>query len=39
VFGLDLGASQVRALLYAPDGTVLGHGAVGFQDTPRMAQR
>jgi len=36
VLGLDLGTSQVKALLRAPDGTVLGRGAAGYQvSTPR----
>jgi xylulokinase len=36
VLGLDLGTSQVKALLWAPDGTVLGQGSAGYQvSTPR----
>jgi len=36
VLGLDLGTSQVKALLCAPDGTVLGQGTAGYQNsTPR----
>lgn len=36
VLGLDLGTSQVKALLCAPDGTVLGQGTAGYQvSTPR----
>ena len=36
VLGLDLGTSQVKALLCAPDGTVLGQGRAGYQvSTPR----
>jgi xylulokinase len=36
VLGLDLGTSQVKALLCARDGTVLGRGVVGCQvSTPR----
>jgi xylulokinase len=31
VLGLDLGTSQVKALLCAPDGTTLGQGAGGYQ--------
>jgi xylulokinase len=31
VLGLDLGTSQVKALLCAPDGTTLGRGAAGYQ--------
>jgi xylulokinase len=31
VLGLDLGTSQVKALLCAPDGTVLGRGRAGYQ--------
>ena len=31
VLGLDLGTSQVKALLCAPDGTVLGQGTAGYQ--------
>ena len=33
VLGLDLGTSQVKALLCAPDGTVLGHGQASYQVT------
>ena len=29
--GLDLGTSQVKALLCAPDGTVLGQGTAGYE--------
>jgi xylulokinase len=36
VLGLDLGTSQVKALLCAPDGTALGQGTAGYQvSTPR----
>ena len=36
VLGLDLGTSQVKALLCAPDGTVLGQGTAGYEvSTPR----
>jgi xylulokinase len=36
VLGIDLGTSQVKALLCACDGTVLGQGAAGYQvSTPR----
>jgi xylulokinase len=36
VLGLDLGTSQLKALLCAPDGTVLGRGVAGYQvSTPR----
>ena len=36
VLGLDLGTSQVKALLCAPDGTALGQGTVGYEvATPR----
>src|SRR5579863_7131003 len=36
VLGLDLGTSQVKALLCTPDGTVLGQGTAGYQvSTPR----
>jgi xylulokinase len=36
VLGLDLGTSQVKALLCAPDGTTLGQGTAGYQiTTPR----
>ena len=36
VLGLDLGTSQVKALLCAPDGTALGQGTAGYQvATPR----
>ena len=36
VLGIDLGTSQVKALLVATDGTVLGQGAAGYQvSTPR----
>ncbi len=36
VLGLDLGTSQVKALLRAPAGTVLGRGAAGYHvSTPR----
>ena len=36
VLGIDLGTSQVKALLYAADGTVLGQGRAGYQvATPR----
>jgi xylulokinase len=36
VLGLDLGTSQVKALLCAPDGSVLGQGTAGYQvSTPR----
>jgi len=31
VLGIDLGTSQVKALLCARDGTVLGRGAAGYQ--------
>jgi xylulokinase len=31
VLGLDLGTSQVKALLCAPDGTALGRGRAGYQ--------
>ena len=31
VLGLDLGTSQVKALLCAPDGTVLGQGTAGYE--------
>jgi len=31
VLGLDLGTSQVKALLCAPDGTTLGQGAASYQ--------
>jgi xylulokinase len=31
VLGLDLGTSQVKALLCAPDGTTLGQGTAGYQ--------
>lgn len=30
LLGIDLGTSQVKALLCAPDGTVLGQGAAGY---------
>jgi xylulokinase len=33
VLGLDLGTSQVKALLCAPDGTVLGQGTASYQVT------
>src|ERR1700683_4926713 len=33
VLGLDLGTSQVKALLCAPDGTVVGHGQASYQVT------
>src|SRR6516165_3206509 len=33
VLGLDLGTSQAKALLCAPDGTVLGQGTAGYQVT------
>ena len=33
VLGLDLGTSQVKALLRAPDGTVLGQAQAGYQVT------
>jgi len=36
VLGLDLGTSQVKALLCAPDGTVLGQGTAGYRtSTPQ----
>jgi xylulokinase len=36
VLGIDLGTSQVKALVCARDGTVLGQGVVGYQvSTPR----
>ena len=36
VLGLDLGTSQVKALVCAPDGTVLGQGLAGYGvSTPR----
>ena len=36
VLGLDLGTSQVKALLCAPDGTALGQGTAGYEvATPR----
>jgi len=36
VLGIDLGTSQVKALLVAGDGAVLGQGAAGYQvSTPR----
>ena len=36
VLGIDLGTSQIKALLCARDGTVLGQGAAGYQvSTPR----
>jgi xylulokinase len=36
VLGIDLGTSQVKALLCAADGTVLGQGVAGYQvSTPR----
>jgi xylulokinase len=36
VLGLDLGTSQVKALLCTPDGTALGQGTAGYQvATPR----
>jgi xylulokinase len=36
VLGLDLGTSQVKALLCTPDGTVLGQGTAGYEvSTPR----
>ena len=36
VLGIDLGTSQVKALLCAADGTVLGQGTAGYQvSTPR----
>jgi xylulokinase len=36
VLGVDLGTSQVKALVCAPDGTVLGQGTAGYQvSTPR----
>ena len=36
VLGIDLGPSQVKALLVAGDGAVLGQGAAGYQvSTPR----
>ena len=36
VLGIDLGTSQVKAMLCAPDGTVLGRGAAGYDiSTPR----
>jgi len=36
VLGLDLGTSQVKALLWAADGTTLGRGTAGYQvATPR----
>jgi len=36
VLGLDLGTSQLKALLCAADGTVLGRGVAGYQvSTPR----
>jgi xylulokinase len=36
VLGLDLGTSQVKALLCASDGAILGQGAAGYQvSTPR----
>jgi xylulokinase len=31
VLGIDLGTSQVKALLCAPDGTALGRGTAGYQ--------
>jgi xylulokinase len=39
VLGLDLGTSQVKALLCARDGTVLGQGLAGYQvSTPRAGR-
>ena len=36
VLGIDLGTSQVKALLCARDGSVLGRGLAGYQvSTPR----
>jgi xylulokinase len=36
VLGIDLGTSQVKALLCRPDGTVLGQGTAGYEvSTPR----
>jgi xylulokinase len=35
VLGLDLGTSQVKALLCATDGTVLGQGTAGYQISTR----
>ena len=36
VLGLDLGTSQVKALLCTPDGTALGQGTAAYQvSTPR----
>ncbi len=36
MLGLDLGTSQVKALLRTPSGAVLGHGTAGYQtSTPR----
>jgi xylulokinase len=36
VLGLDLGTSQAKALVCAPDGTVLGQGTAGYQiSTPQ----
>jgi xylulokinase len=35
VLGLDLGTSQVKALLCAPDGTTLGQGTAGYQVSTR----
>jgi sugar (pentulose or hexulose) kinase len=36
VLGIDLGTSQVKALLCAPDGAVLGQGTAGYEvSTPR----
>jgi len=37
VLGLDLGTSQVKALLCAGDGSILGQGLAGYQvSTPRV---
>ena len=37
LLGIDLGTSQVKVLLCAPDGTVLGQGKAGYQvSTPRQ---
>jgi xylulokinase len=33
LLGIDLGTSQVKALLCAPDGTILGRGAAGYDIT------
>ncbi len=33
MLGLDLGTSQIKALLCAPDGTTLGQGTAGYQVT------